>query len=157
MTIFAPPGALTSGKTEQVAQLLEQHVKKIGYNSCTVCINILYLQQINGTAIIDGANSINSKHIDHEKDFICSSNVTGLSSHIRPEQRWTVLLSKAVGEQLTCVFVDHGLLRKNEGDEVEAVFGPNGNYDLHFIRLYNAKQHKRQIINFGIDKACYRT
>ena len=37
-----------------------------------------------------------------------------------------VLLSKAVGEQLTCVFVDHGLLRKNEGDEVEAVFGPNG-------------------------------
>ena len=34
-----------------------------------------------------------------------------------------VLLSKAVGEQLTCVFVDHGLLRKNEGDEVVAVFG----------------------------------
>ena len=33
-----------------------------------------------------------------------------------------VLLSKAVGKNLTCVFVDHGLLRKNEGDEVEAVF-----------------------------------
>ena len=33
-----------------------------------------------------------------------------------------VLLSKAVGKQLTCVFVDHGLLRKNEGDEVEAVY-----------------------------------
>ena len=30
------------------------------------------------------------------------------------------LLSKAIGKQLTCVFVDHGLLRKNEGDEVEA-------------------------------------
>ena len=41
-----------------------------------------------------------------------------------------VLLSKAVGEQLTCVFVDHGLLRKNEGDEVEAVFGPSGPYKL---------------------------
>ena len=39
-----------------------------------------------------------------------------------------VLLSKAVGKQLTCVFVDHGLLRKNEGDEVEAVFGPDGPY-----------------------------
>lgn len=50
-----------------------------------------------------------------------------------------VLLSKAVGEQLTCVFVDHGLLRKNEGDEVEAVFGPNGNYDLNFIRV-NAQE-----------------
>ena len=35
-------------------------------------------------------------------------------------------LSRAIGKQLTCVFVDHGLLRKNEGDEVEAVFGPNG-------------------------------
>ena len=50
-----------------------------------------------------------------------------------------VLLSKAVGDQLTCVFVDHGLLRKNEGDEVEAVFGPDGNYDLHFIRV-NAQE-----------------
>ncbi|SFU69804.1 GMP synthase (glutamine-hydrolysing) [Clostridium sp. DSM 8431] len=46
-----------------------------------------------------------------------------------------VLLSKAVGKQLTCVFVDHGLLRKDEGDEVEAVFGPNGQYDLNFIRV----------------------
>ncbi len=50
-----------------------------------------------------------------------------------------VLLAKAIGNQLTCVFVDHGLLRKNEGDEVEAVFGPNGNYDLNFIRV-NAQE-----------------
>ncbi len=50
-----------------------------------------------------------------------------------------VLMSKAVGQQLTCVFVDHGLLRKNEADEVEAVFGPEGNYDLNFIRV-NAQQ-----------------
>ena len=46
-----------------------------------------------------------------------------------------VLLSKAVGDQLTCVFVDHGLLRKDEGDEVEAIFGSEGNYDLNFIRV----------------------
>ncbi|MBO4376489.1 MAG: glutamine-hydrolyzing GMP synthase [Lachnospiraceae bacterium] len=50
-----------------------------------------------------------------------------------------VLMSKAIGKNLTCVFVDHGLLRKNEGDEVEAVFGPNGNYELNFIRV-NAQQ-----------------
>ena len=50
-----------------------------------------------------------------------------------------VLLSKAIGKQLTCVFVDHGLLRKNEGDEVEAVFGPDGHYELNFIRV-NAQQ-----------------
>ncbi len=46
-----------------------------------------------------------------------------------------VMLSKAIGKQLTCVFVDHGLLRKNEGDEVEAVFGPDGPYELNFIRV----------------------
>ena len=50
-----------------------------------------------------------------------------------------VMMSKAVGKQLTCVFVDHGLLRKNEGDEVEAVFGPNGPYDLNFVRV-NAQE-----------------
>ncbi len=50
-----------------------------------------------------------------------------------------VLLAKAVGKQLTCVFVDHGLLRKNEGDEVEAVFGPEGPYELNFIRV-NAQE-----------------
>ncbi len=69
-----------------------------------------------------------------------------------------VLLSKAIGSQLTCVFVDHGLLRKDEGDEVEEVFGPNGPYDLNFIRVnaqdrYYSKlagvtepEHKRKII-----------
>ena len=46
-----------------------------------------------------------------------------------------VMLSKAIGKQLTCVFVDHGLLRKNEGDEVEAAFADK---DINFIRV-NAK------------------
>ncbi|MBR6516263.1 MAG: glutamine-hydrolyzing GMP synthase [Bacilli bacterium] len=50
-----------------------------------------------------------------------------------------VLLSKAIGNNLTCVFVDHGLLRKNEGDEVEAIFGENGKYNLNFIRV-NAQE-----------------
>ena len=45
------------------------------------------------------------------------------------------LLAKAVGKQLTCVFVDHGLMRKNEGDEVEAVFGEKGSFDVNFIRV----------------------
>ena len=49
------------------------------------------------------------------------------------------LLSRAIGKQLTCVFVDHGLLRKNEGDEVESVFGPEGQFDLNFIRV-NAQE-----------------
>jgi GMP synthase (glutamine-hydrolysing) len=42
------------------------------------------------------------------------------------------LLERAVGERLTCIFVDHGLLRKNEGDEVEEVFGHG---KMKFIRV----------------------
>ena len=41
-----------------------------------------------------------------------------------------VLVHKAIGDNLTCIFVDHGLLRKNEGDEVEAVFGEKFNMNL---------------------------
>ena len=67
-----------------------------------------------------------------------------------------VMISKAVGKQLTCIFVDHGLLRKNEGDEVEEIFSKQ--FDLNFIRV-NAQErffnklagisepeHKRKII-----------
>lgn len=45
------------------------------------------------------------------------------------------LLSKAIGNRLTCIFVDHGLMRKNEGDEVEAAFK---DWDINFVRV-NAK------------------
>lgn len=61
-----------------------------------------------------------------------------------------VLLSKAVGKQLTCVFIDHGLLRKNEGDEVEAVFGSKGEYDLNFIRI-NAQERFYEKLK-GVDE-----
>lgn len=50
-----------------------------------------------------------------------------------------VMLSKAIGKQLTCVFVDHGLMRKNESEEVCEVFGEGGHYDLNFICV-NARQ-----------------
>ena len=44
-----------------------------------------------------------------------------------------VLLHKAVGKNLTCIFVDHGLLRKNEGDEVENIF--RNQFDINMIRV----------------------
>ena len=47
-----------------------------------------------------------------------------------------VLLSKAIGKNLTCIFVDHGLLRKNEGDEVEEIF--RNQFDINLVRV-NAK------------------
>ena len=44
-----------------------------------------------------------------------------------------VLLSKAIGKNLTCIFVDHGLLRKNEGDDVERIF--RDKFDMNLIRV----------------------
>lgn len=46
------------------------------------------------------------------------------------------LIAEAVGNQLTCVFVDHGLMRKNEGDEVEQAFSK---WDINFVRV-NAEE-----------------
>ena len=43
------------------------------------------------------------------------------------------LINKAIGKNLTCIFVDHGLLRKNEADEVEEVFTKN--FDVNFVRV----------------------
>ena len=65
------------------------------------------------------------------------------------------LLAEAVGSQLTCVFVDHGLMRLHEGDEVEAAFAP---WDINFVRVdaearflerlsgVTEPEHKRKII-----------
>lgn len=46
------------------------------------------------------------------------------------------LLAEAIGDRLTCVFVDHGLMRKNEGDEVESAFSK---WDINFVRV-NAEE-----------------
>ena len=56
------------------------------------------------------------------------------------------LLSRAIGDQLHCVFVDHGLMRKNEGDEVEQIFGPDGGFDLHFVRVNAQEKFYRRLI-----------
>ncbi len=67
-----------------------------------------------------------------------------------------VLLHRAIGDRLTCVFVDHGLLRKDEGDAVERVF--RGQFDMNLIRVdarerflrrlagVSEPEHKRRII-----------
>ena len=55
------------------------------------------------------------------------------------------LLAKAVGPQLTCVFVDHGLLRKNEGDEVESVFGKGGAFEINFVRVNAAERYYEKL------------
>lgn len=78
------------------------------------------------------------------EDF-CKRTVAELKNTIGPEGRvllalsggvdssvLAALLAEAVGSRLTCVFVDHGCMRKNEGDEVEAAFGK---WDINFVRV----------------------
>ncbi|MCL2176362.1 MAG: glutamine-hydrolyzing GMP synthase [Firmicutes bacterium] len=52
------------------------------------------------------------------------------------------LLSKAIPNQLTCIFVDHGFMRQGEGDEVEQVFS---NMDLDFIRVNAQSRFLRKV------------
>ena len=53
------------------------------------------------------------------------------------------LLAEAVGDRLSCVFVDHGFLRKNEGDEVEAAFAGRG---ANFIRVNAEERFLRKLM-----------
>ena len=59
-----------------------------------------------------------------------------------------ILLHKAIGKNLTCIFVDHGLLRKNEGNEVEEIF--KNQFDINLIRV-NCKDRFLQKLDGVID------
>lgn len=82
-------------------------------------------------------------------DDFCASTIAALQAQIGPEGRvllalsggvdssvLAALLGQAIGDRLTCVFVDHGLMRKNEGDEIQAAFAK---WDIRFIRV-NAEE-----------------
>ena len=56
-----------------------------------------------------------------------------------------VLMSRAIGSQLTCVFVDHGLLRKDEAKQVEQVFGNSGNFDLNFVKVDASERYFKKL------------
>jgi GMP synthase (glutamine-hydrolysing) len=58
--------------------------------------------------------------------------ICGLSGGVDSSVAAT-LVFEAIGSDLTCIFVDHGLLRKNEGDEVEEIFSKR--FHMNFIRV----------------------
>ena len=67
------------------------------------------------------------KEIVGDKKVLCALS-GGVDSSVA-----AVLVHKAIGNQLTCVFVDHGLLRKDEGDQVEKMF--KGEFKMNIIRV----------------------
>ncbi|MPQ43716.1 glutamine-hydrolyzing GMP synthase [Clostridium tarantellae] len=71
------------------------------------------------------------KRIVGDKKLLCALS-GGVDSSVA-----AVMVHKAVGKQLTCVFVDHGLLRKDEGDQVEKIFREG--FDMNLIRV-NAQE-----------------
>ncbi|MEP7312660.1 MAG: glutamine-hydrolyzing GMP synthase [Pseudomonadota bacterium] len=65
------------------------------------------------------------------------------------------LLHKAIGDQLTCVFVDHGLLRYNEGDDVMRVFAKN--LGVRVIRVNAAERYFRELAGVSDPEAKRKT
>lgn len=74
-----------------------------------------------------------------DKKVICAMS-GGVDSSVA-----AVLVHKAIGKQLTCIFVDHGLLRKNEGDQVETVFKKQ--FDMNFIRVDAKERFLGKLVN----------
>ena len=100
-----------------------QVIKNFLYNICN-CTGDWVISSF----VKDSINKIKEK-VGNKKALCALSG--GVDSSVA-----SVLLSKAIGKNLTCIFVDHGLLRKNEGDEVEKVFKEQ--FDINLIRV-NAK------------------
>ena len=72
-------------------------------------------------------NSKSTKKKIGDKKALCALS-GGVDSSVA-----AALINKAIGKNLTCIFVDHGLLRKNEAEEVEEVFTKN--FDVNFVKV----------------------
>ena len=142
-----PEGFKVIGKTENcpVAAIESEEKKFYGIQFHTEVNNT-----VNGTKIIENflfnickckgdwkMSSFAKEQIEYLKNKIGDKKALCALSGGVDSSVAAVLLHKAIGKNLTCIFVDHGLLRKNEGDEVEQIF--RNQFDINLIRV-NAEE-----------------
>ncbi len=138
-----PDGFKTIGKTLHCPNAAMENAKKMLYgiqfhpevnlseNGTKVIQNFLYnICKCSGdwqiSSFVEDSIKTLKEKIGNKKALCALSG--GVDSSVA-----AVLLSKAIGKNLTCIFVDHGLLRKNEGDEVEQIF--KNQFDINLIRV----------------------
>jgi len=132
-TVFAPPPgftALASSSESPVAALEDTARHLYGIQFHPEVVHTPYGQQILTRFLEDvcgcertwSAESIVSEQIARIREQVGDGRVIcGLSGGVDSSVA-ALLVHRAIGEQLTCVFVDHGLMRKNEGEQVVSAF-----------------------------------
>lgn len=128
-TDVCPVAAMENGDKKLYAVQMHPEVEHTEYGK-NILKNFLKVCNVKGDWKMDefAAKSIEAlrKKIGDKKVLCALSG--GVDSSVA-----AVMIHKAVGKQLTCIFVDHGLLRKNEGDEVEETFKKQ--FDMNIIRV----------------------
>jgi GMP synthase (glutamine-hydrolysing) len=132
-TVFsAPPGftALASSTASPVAALESVERGIYGIQFHPEVVHTPYGQQVLSTFLVDicgcdttwSAASIVEEQIERIREQVGDGQVIcGLSGGVDSSVA-ALLVHRAIGDQLTCVFVDHGLMRKNEGEQVISAF-----------------------------------
>lgn len=120
-TVFHPEVGHTEGGSRMLGRFLKDICGAVGDWT---------MENIIETAVADARARIGKRKVMLALSGGVDSSVVG------------ALLSRAVGNQLTCIFVDHGMLRKGEADQVETIFS---RINTHFVRVNAAERFRQKL------------
>jgi len=138
-----PEGFENIGQTEHCPIAAMQNTEKNFYG---IQFHPEVNDSVNGTQVIENfVRNICSCNGDWKMDSFATQTVNALKEKIGDKKALcalsggvdssvaAALVNKAIGKNLTCIFVDHGLLRKNEAEEVEEIFTKQ--FDVNFVKV----------------------